>query len=62
MWASPVKRRRVASFGATTALQGLTTRKGLRRATSGSVELAGELVARKFPSVGPDQVLVVDMT
>jgi putative transposase len=58
----PVNRERVARLMASAGLQGLTRRKGCRRAKPDTVVFADDLVGRSFRPVGPDEVWVVDIT
>jgi putative transposase len=58
----PVNRKRVARLMASAGLQGLTRRKGWRRAKPDTVVFADDLVARSFRPAGPDQLWVADVT
>jgi putative transposase len=58
----PVNRKRVARLMAAAGLQGLTRRKGWRRAKPDTVVFADDLVARSFRPGGPDQLWVADVT
>jgi putative transposase len=58
----PVNRKRVARQVAAAGLQGLTRRKGWRRAKPDTVVFADDLVARSFRPGGPDQLWVADVT
>ena len=58
----PVNRKRVARQVAAAGLQGLTRRKGWRRAKPDTVVFAEDLVARSFRPAGPDELWVADIT
>ena len=58
----PVNRKRVSRQVAAAGLQGLTRRKGWRRAKPDTVVFADDLVARSFRPGGPDQLWVADIT
>ncbi len=58
----PVNRKRVARLMAAAGLQGLTRRKGWRRAKPDTVVFADDLVARSFRPAGPDELWDADIT
>jgi putative transposase len=58
----PVNRKRVARLMASAGLQGLTRRKGWRRAKQDTVAFAEDLVARSFRPDRPDVLWVADIT
>ena len=60
--ARPVNRKRVARLMAAAGLQGLTRRKGWRRAKPDTVAFADDLAARSFRPGGPDHLRVADVT
>ena len=57
-----VNRKRVVRLMAPAELQGLTRRKGWRRAKPDTVVFADDLVVRSFRPDGPDELSVADMT